>query len=172
MRRDLVYLSHRSTFQDLKLLLSTSRHASYPLVDAPGVCVCVRACESHYSCCHLPPESRILIGSVSRHNLNEMLDEHMKGAYKHAHQIREAQKSEAEERDPSLPTATLTVHVSIPGGGTQSSVLGVTIVPTHTHTSQAPERTPSPGSVDVLKRFSSASECDNRLLHRPAVKCL
>lgn len=36
MRRDLVYLSYRSTYHDLKLLLLTSNHASYPLVDAPG----------------------------------------------------------------------------------------------------------------------------------------
>jgi len=69
MRRDLVYLSYRSTYHDLKLLLLTSNHASYPLVDAP--------------------DSRILIGSLSRHTLNSMLDEHLKGVYKHAQQIRE-----------------------------------------------------------------------------------
>ena len=34
-------------------------------------------------------ESRILIGSVSRVTLKELLDEHMKGVYEHAQQIRE-----------------------------------------------------------------------------------
>ena len=38
MRRNLVYLSYRSTYLDLKQLLLTSNHASYPLVDAPGRC--------------------------------------------------------------------------------------------------------------------------------------
>ena len=38
MRRNLVYLSYCSTYLDLKQLLLTSNHASYPLVDAPGRC--------------------------------------------------------------------------------------------------------------------------------------
>ena len=46
--------------------------------------------------CHVslfPPfpllDSRILIGSLSRHNLKAMLDDHMKGVHKHAQQIRD-----------------------------------------------------------------------------------
>lgn len=34
-------------------------------------------------------ESRILIGSVSRLTLKALLDEHMKGVYEHAQQIRD-----------------------------------------------------------------------------------
>lgn len=36
-------------------------------------------------------DSRILIGSVSRHNLAALLEDHMKGLYKHAQVIRETQ---------------------------------------------------------------------------------
>ncbi len=36
-------------------------------------------------------ESRILLGSVSRETLKNLLDDHMKGVYEHAHQIREQQ---------------------------------------------------------------------------------
>lgn len=36
-----------------------------------------------------PLESRILIGSVSRGTLKGLLDEHMKGVYEHAQQIRD-----------------------------------------------------------------------------------
>ena len=183
MRRNLVYLSYRSTYLDLKQLLLTSNYASYPLVDAPGRCdnhialitwqshdshmsdseewhcnticnytwcICVvwhtwkialsyydhiqylpcdsfrfhgphplkwllsainvaecswytsmcgdniailtwQSCDSHVSL--FPPfplsDSRILIGSLSRHNLKAMLDDHMKGVHKHAQQIRD-----------------------------------------------------------------------------------
>ena len=34
-------------------------------------------------------DSRILIASLSRHNLKAMLDDHMKGVHKHAQQIRD-----------------------------------------------------------------------------------
>lgn len=36
MRKDLVFLTYESSFNDLKNLLQTSEHASYPLVDAPS----------------------------------------------------------------------------------------------------------------------------------------
>ena len=36
MRKDLTFLTYESSFDDLKELLQTSEHASYPLVDAPS----------------------------------------------------------------------------------------------------------------------------------------
>ena len=36
MRKDLVFLTYESSFNDLSVLLQTSEHASYPLVDAPS----------------------------------------------------------------------------------------------------------------------------------------
>ena len=36
MRKDLVFLTYESSFNDLKDLLLSSEHASYPLVDAPS----------------------------------------------------------------------------------------------------------------------------------------
>lgn len=36
MKKDLTFISYESSFSDLKLLLHTSSHASYPLVDAPS----------------------------------------------------------------------------------------------------------------------------------------
>ena len=36
MRKDLTFVSYESSYSDLKLLLETSSHASYPLVDAPS----------------------------------------------------------------------------------------------------------------------------------------
>jgi chloride channel 2 len=68
MQMDPIYVSYRSTYGQLKTLLQSSAHQSYPLVDAP--------------------DSRILIGSVSRHNLAALLEDHMKGLYKHVRQIR------------------------------------------------------------------------------------
>jgi chloride channel 2 len=68
MQMDLTYVSYRSTYGELQTLLRTTHHPSYPLVDAP--------------------DSRILIGSVSRHNLAALLEDHLRGLYKHAQQIR------------------------------------------------------------------------------------
>jgi chloride channel 2 len=68
MQMDLAYVSYRSTYGELQTLLRTTHHPSYPLVDAP--------------------DSRILIGSVSRHNLAALLEDHLTGLYKHAQQIR------------------------------------------------------------------------------------
>ena len=36
MRKDLVFLTYESSFNDLQDLLQSSEHASYPLVDAPS----------------------------------------------------------------------------------------------------------------------------------------
>ena len=36
MRKDLTFVSYESSYSDLKLLLETSSHVSYPLVDAPS----------------------------------------------------------------------------------------------------------------------------------------
>ena len=69
MQTHLDFLSYQSTYRELNDLLLETNNESYPLVDAP--------------------ESRILIGSVSRMTLKAMLDEHMKGVYDHAQQIRD-----------------------------------------------------------------------------------
>lgn len=69
METRLDFLSYQSTYHELNDLLQATDNESYPLVDAP--------------------ESRILIGSVSRLTLKALLDEHMKGVYEHAQQIRE-----------------------------------------------------------------------------------
>ena len=36
MRKDLIFLTYESTYIDLKDLLQTSTHSSYPLLDSPG----------------------------------------------------------------------------------------------------------------------------------------
>lgn len=119
MRRDLVYLSYCSTYADLQQMLSRSNHASYPLVDAP--------------------DSRILIGSVSRHYLKTMLDEQLKGVYEHAQQILEHQRSEPEDSAVESSLQSTPVH------------------------SSPPERTPSPSNRDMLSRISSVPQSLARL---------
>ncbi|XP_064385075.1 chloride channel protein 2-like [Halichondria panicea] len=89
MMPDIRFLSYRSTFREVKFLLQTSHDASYPLVDAP--------------------DSRILIGSVSRHTLWQRLEEHMAGVKKHAQTIRDqAQLKSDTESEEQKPKRTLT----------------------------------------------------------------
>ena len=62
---------------------------------------------------YLNSDSRILIGSVSRHTLCELLDDHMAGVNKHAQTIRDHQShlksdTETEEQErPQSPSAKL-----------------------------------------------------------------
>lgn len=38
MRKDILYVSYQSTYREIKQLLKSSNHASFPLVDNPGGC--------------------------------------------------------------------------------------------------------------------------------------
>ena len=51
--------------------------------DSHMIAMCLSSLPFHFS------DSRILIGSLSRHNLIAMQDDHMKGVHKHAQQIRD-----------------------------------------------------------------------------------
>ena len=62
MQSDIVFLSYRSTYRDLKFILQTSKHASYPLVDAPGEFVLSVPFKISHSMC--------IIGALSQHALN------------------------------------------------------------------------------------------------------
>ena len=47
MQPDIHFLSFHSTFREVKFLLQTTKHASYPLVDAPGT---VSVLQPNYLC--------------------------------------------------------------------------------------------------------------------------
>ena len=83
-----MYLTYQSTYGQLKHLLHSSKHSSFPLVDAPGMCLCLDR-----SCTCAPVDSKVLLGSVSRHSLIRLLENHLVGVKEHAKQIEENKKN-------------------------------------------------------------------------------